>query len=311
MTASGKGVGPNSPVTVALFLLTVAGFGTVFSLNSVAVASIPPLWVATIRAAVACVLLLLVIAATGRRIPVAARDLRTFALIGATTGAFPFFLLAWGQSIVASSLAGVLFASVPRITVFLSWAVFAGSRPTASRISGAVLGLLGVAIAFPGVFSTTLAETLGAAAILIAALSYALGGLVLQRARGYDPFALMAGQFLFVTLALLGAAGMFADPPPPIALEPPYIAAFVLGATGSALPLLCFLLLLRRTDPVAASSITFFVPFVAISVGVTLLNEPATASLLVGFAICALGSALVLRPLPNQSTLNTETPNDT
>lgn len=286
----------SSLVSAVLFALIVAGFGSAFALNAVAVTAIPPIWVAAIRAGVACAIFVTVVLTTGRRIAAAPRDIGTYALIGLTTGAVPFFLLAWGQRIVPSSLASVLFASVPLMTVFLSWGLFRGPRPTALRAAGAVLGLIGVAIAFPDAGSVDRGQLIGAVAVLLAALSYAFGGLFLQRARTHDPFALMAGQFALVTLALGISASVGA--PYPKEASSQLLAAIVLGATGSALPLMCFLLLLRRTDPVIASSVTFFIPFVAIGLGIALLAEPATLEFLTGFAVCILGSALVLQPNP-------------
>lgn len=290
---------PRQPVTVMLFALVVAGFGSAFSLNAIAVSEIPALWVAATRACVACAIFAAVVAVSGRSIPFARRDLATYALVGATTGAIPFFLLAWGQSIVPSSLAGVLFASVPLMTVFLSRGFFAGPHPTRRRATGSMLGLVGVAIAFPNAASVTSGQMAGAGAIVATAVSYAFGGLFLQRARSYDPFALMFGQFLLVAVTLLFAGFLLAEPLPSVEDAVPYAAALLLGATGSAMPLMCFFLLLRRTEPVIASSVTFFIPFLAVSIGVVLLDEPSTASLLIGFAVCTAGSLLVLRSPPS------------
>lgn len=277
----------------ALFTLVVAGFGSAFALGSVAVSAVPPVWVASIRAGVGCAIFLGLVTATGRRIGVAPRDLAVYALVRATTGAVPFFLLAWGQQSVPSSLAGVLFTPVPLMTVFLSWGAFGGPRPSVLRASAAALGLAGVAVAFPEAGAVGTAQLAGAAAILAAAVSYAVGGLILQRMGAYDPFALMAGQFALVAVVLTVAAGAAAPTP---AFTAHLLAALALGATGSALPLICFLMLLRRTDAVIASSVTFFIPFVAVGLGIALLGEAPTRSLFLGFVICAAGSALVLRP---------------
>ena len=286
----------NSVWTAGLFCLVVAGFGTAFSLNATAVTAIPPLWVAAIRAIVACMIFAGLVLATGRSVGLKARDVSTYFVIGATTGIVPFFLLAWGQIHVPSSLAGVLFASVPLMTVFISWRIFSGPRPSTGRIVGAALGLTGVAIAFPFAASTSTPVIMGAGAILLAAVSYAFGGVFMLRARDYDPFSLMTGQFFVGAIVLTVAAAALADPLPETDQTNAYVAALVVGATGSALPLACFLLLLRRTDAVIASSITFFVPFVAIAVGVFALGETVTTRLFVGLAICVTGSLLVSRP---------------
>ncbi|MEM1038035.1 MAG: DMT family transporter [Pseudomonadota bacterium] len=282
-------------LTLTLFALVVCGFGTAFALNSLAVSALPALWVATIRATIACSLFLLLVLVTKRPIPLRGSDIRTYFTIGMTTGVVPFFLLVWGQARVPSSLAAVLFASVPLTTVFLGWYFFAGAAPTKRKVFGASLGFAGVFLAFP--FSAAASNSLvfGASAILAAAISYAFGGLFLKRADTYDPIVLMAGQFMASAVILVVTAIVLAGPLPHLKANTPYSSALLVGVTGTALPLASFLFLLRRTDEVAASTVTFFVPFIAIAVGVPALQEDISPRLFVGLAVCLTGSSLVSR----------------
>ena len=280
-------------ITLTLFALVVGGFGTAFALNSLAVSALPPLWVAAIRATVACCLFLLLVLAMKKAVPLQADDIRTYVTIGMTTGVVPLFLLAWGQARVPSSLAAVLFASVPLTTVFIGWYFFAGAAPTRRKVFGALLGLAGVILAFPSATAASPAFVLGATAILAAAISYAFGGLFLKNAVGYDPIALLAGQFTASAFILAATSVFFAGPLPQLKLDTAYFSALLVGITGTTLPLASFLYLIGRTDAVAASSVTFFVPFVAIALGVLALGEEASTRLILGFALCLVGSVVV------------------
>ncbi|MEL6433825.1 MAG: DMT family transporter [Pseudomonadota bacterium] len=284
-----------SLLTLTLFAIVVGGFGTAFALNSLAVSALPPLWVATVRATVACGLFLLLALMTKRAIPLRADDIRTYFTIGMTTGVAPFFLLAWGQARVSSSLAAVLFASVPLTTVFIGWYFFAEPAPTKRKVFGTSLGLVGVLLAFPIAMAASNSFVFGASAILASAISYAFGGLFLKRAVAYDPIALMAGQFLASAVILVAMAIVLAGPLPQLEMDIAYFSAILVGVTGTTLPLASFLFLLRRTDAVAASTVTFFVPFIAIAVGVLALQEDVSPRLFVGLAVCLTGSGLVSR----------------
>lgn len=284
-----------SLITISLFGLVVVGFGTAFALNSIAVSSLPPVWVAALRATVACFIFVTLVYATGRSIRYKPADVATYIVIGTTTGIIPFFLLAWGQVRVPSSVAAVLFASVPFTTVFISWGFFTAAAPTLMRVFGAILGLVGVAIAFPFIATQSDSFVPGAIAILVAAISYAFGGLFLQRAKDYDPISLMAGQFFVGAIVLIAATILMSGTLPSVTTYS-YLSAVLVGVTGSAIPLVSLLLLLRRTDAVAASSVTFFVPFVAIAVGFFALGEAAPVRMFIGLALCLTGSMLVSRP---------------
>src|SRR5262249_52955923 len=95
-------------------------------------------------------------------------------------------LLYWGEQRVPSGIAAVLYATVPLTTSLFAW--LAGQEPLRPRVVVASLvAIAGVAL----LFGSDLAGRWGPAprlAVLLAATTAALAGVVLQRAPGAHPF---------------------------------------------------------------------------------------------------------------------------
>ncbi len=117
--------------------------------------------------------------------------------------AIPFPLIAAGEVHVASSLAAILIAAVPLIGAVLALRFDHAERPTRIRAIGLGIGFAGV-IALVGVdIAGNGSELLGAGAILIAAVGYSIGPmLVKHRLGGLDPRVMM-GASLAVAMLIL------------------------------------------------------------------------------------------------------------
>ena len=123
--------------------------------------------------------------------------------------AFPFPLIAAGEQEVSSSLTAILIASVPLIVALLALRFDHEERATGSRLAGLFVGFAGV-VALVGLdVAGNAGELLGAAAILLAALGYAAGPMVLKRSlASVEPIALMAGALAIAALVLTPAAAV-------------------------------------------------------------------------------------------------------
>ena len=137
------------------------------------------------------------------------RWLAVFAVVEIT---IPFPLIAAGEQHVASSLAAILIAAAPLFVALLALRFDASERVTGSRLVGLLVGLAGV-VALVGIDVAGRGdELLGAAAILVAALCYAIGPMVLKRhLADLDPRASMGAALAVAALVLTPAAAL--DPP--------------------------------------------------------------------------------------------------
>src|SRR5438270_569525 len=92
----------------------------------------------------------------------------------------PFPLIAFGEQHISSSLAAIVIASVPLIGALLALRFDHSERPTPIRAIGLLIGFGGV-IALVGIdIAGSPGEMLGTAEILIAAVGYAIGPMLIK-----------------------------------------------------------------------------------------------------------------------------------
>ena len=163
-----------------LLLLTLALlWGGVFFFGKVMLNELPPFTAVLGRVALGALILLL-LGATGGRLP---RDLRTcsaFLVMGALNNVMPFSLIMWGQTQIASGLAAILNAATPLFTVLLAHALTADEKLRPGRLLGVLLGLGGVAtLAGPAALAGLGGDLVAELACVAATISYGLAGMAL------------------------------------------------------------------------------------------------------------------------------------
>jgi drug/metabolite transporter (DMT)-like permease len=213
----------------------------------------------------------------------------------------PFPLIAAGEVHVASSLAAIIIASVPLIGAVLALRFDHSERPTAIRAVGLAVGFSGV-IALVGIdFAGKAQELLGAGAILLAAVGYAIGPmLVKHRLAGLDPRALMGASLSLAALILTPFAAV--DTPSRTPTVGAFAAVAALGLFCTAAAFVIFTVLIREAGTSRATVITYVNPMIAVALGVALLGERPGGGAVAGLLLILAGSWLAtggtLPPLP-------------
>jgi drug/metabolite transporter (DMT)-like permease len=205
--------------------------------------------------------------------------------------AIPFPLISAGERHVSSSLAAILIAAVPMIVALLAIPFDPSERVGGTRLLGLVIGFAGV-VALVGVdVAGNADELLGAGAILLAAVGYAAGPMVLNRRLGdLDPRATMAAA-LVVAAIVLGPAALLA-PPTATPGADALVAIVVLGLFCTAAAFVFFGALVTDVGPGRALIITYIAPVVAVALGVTVLGERPGAGAVAGLLLILAGSWL-------------------
>jgi drug/metabolite transporter (DMT)-like permease len=277
----------------ALVAGTAVMWGSSFLLIDVGVDHFPPELVALLRVAFG-VATLAVIPAARRPIPRSAWPVVT--LLGVVWMAVPFLLFPVAQQWIDSSLAGMLNAAAPLFTAVV--AVVAVRRlPGRRQQAGLLTGFAGVvAITSPSLGGAQ-ASVAGIGLVLAATLLYGVAFNVagpLQRRHGALPVVWRAE---LVALALLLPSGLAAVPGS--AFDWSSLAAIAaLGCLGTALAFVAFTTLAGRAGSTRASVTVYFLPPVAIALGVLVRDEPIAVVSVLGTALVAAGAYLVSRPDP-------------
>lgn len=206
----------------------------------------------------------------------------------------PFPLIAVGEQHVDSSVAAIIIASAPLFVALLALRFDATERVGGRRLVGLVVGLAGV-MALVGVDVAGEADELwGAGAILLAALGYAIGPMVLKRQLSdMDARASMAGALVVASLALLPFAA--ADPPEGMPPGEALAALAVLGFVCTAAGLVGYGILVAEVGAGRALVVTYINPVVALALGIVFLDERPGVGSLVGLVLILVGSWLSTR----------------
>ena len=206
----------------------------------------------------------------------------------------PFPLIAFGEQHVASSLAAIIIAAAPLFVALLALRFDHSERVTGSRLAGLLIGLAGVAALVGIDVAGQGDELLGAAAVLVAALGYAIGPMVLKRNfADLDPRVSMGASLAIAALILTPAAAL--DPPTEGLPAEALISLAVLGVLCTAAAFAIYASLVAEVGAGRALVITYIAPIVALVCGIAVLDERPGAGTLVGLALILLGSWLATR----------------
>ena len=213
------------------------------------------------------------------------------AAFGAVEIAVPFPLIALGEQHVPSSLAAILIATIPLMIAVLALRFDPSERPTWTRLIGLTVGFAGVVTLLGVDVSNHPNELLGVLAILLAALGYGIGPLIVKhRLANLDPRATMGGSLAFAALLLTPAAALTA--PPTLPSGGALAAIVALGFVCTALAFVIYNVLITEAGPSRASVITYVNPVVAVALGVTLLGDRPGTGAVAGLLLILAGSWL-------------------
>jgi drug/metabolite transporter (DMT)-like permease len=202
----------------------------------------------------------------------------------------PFPLIAFGEEHIASSLAAIVIAAVPLIGAILALRFDHSERVAGPRAVGLLVGFAGV-IALVGVDTGGRGALLGTGAVLLAAVGYAIGPMIVKlRLAGIDPPAAMGASLALAAVMLAPGAAVTLPARAPSAEGLASVA--VLGVICTALAFVMFAILIGEAGTGRATVITYVNPVIAVTLGVLLLGERPQAGAIAGLLLILAGSWL-------------------
>ncbi|MFF3767432.1 DMT family transporter [Streptomyces sp. NPDC001922] len=280
-----------SPTGSLRLCLLALLWGSNYLLIKLAAPAFSPAQILTLRLATGAAVLLMVAALRGESLP---KDRRTWAhlLVGAVlANDVPYFLFAWAEQTVDSSLAGTCNAAAPLFTVVAMVLSGQRRRMRGGQLAGVLVGFTGVLVLLapwgaPGTVPAT-------GACVVAAAGFGVGFVYLGRVLAgseHGPLALAAGQLTAATAVSLLAGPLLLKP---VGGDPDAtVAVLALGVLGTGTAYVLNLRLIAGEGPLAASLVSYLLPLVAVGLGTVLLDEPVSWSLAVGGSAVLLGVAL-------------------
>ena len=252
--------------------------------------TIPPFTMASVRYLVAGSLLLAW--AKSRGAPrIALSDLRPAFVTGGLMLLCGNGGVVWAEQRLTSGLAALLVAVEPLFIVLLQATLpQERRRPSGRALVGVALGVAGVILLVgPSDFGGVRVDLGGAAAVLFAAVAWALGSLL---SRHHAPPAsplqatalqmLAGGVLLGGFSAVLGEWSRFS---PALVSAKSVASVAYLVVFGSLVAFTAYIWLLRAASPTLASTYAFVNPVVAVFLGWLLASEPVSARTLAAAAV--------------------------
>lgn len=278
-------------VTDWLLLASIAlTWGSSFVLIEVALESFEPALITLLRIAFGAATIVWVPAA---RRSVERSDWGAIGLVGVLWMAIPFLLFPIAQQWIESSLAGMINGGVPLVAALVA-TVASRKLPGPYQSIGLIIGFAGVvAVSWPAMGGARSTAT-GALLVLLATVCYGVALNVvapLQRKYGALPVLLRVQAVAIVltfipgTIAATDSTFSWAS----------LLVVVPLGCLGTGLAFLAMSTLVGRVGASRASITIYFVPVVAIVLGMVVRNETIAILSLVGTALVLLGAYLTSR----------------
>ena len=280
--------------TWAELLLLSAIWGASFLAIRIALDAVPVLSSVAWRVGLAALVLWAVVAA--RRLPLP-RDPRLWGallVMGLLNNAIPFSLMAWGQLTIETGLTSILNAGTAVFGVLAAALLLPDERLTPRRAAGVALGFLGVATAIGlGDLAALDLRSLAQLAVVAGTVSYALAG-VWGRVtlRAVAPEVAAAGMLSGSSLTMIPTALWVDGWVAPEGADT-WLAIGYYAVVATAVAYLLYFRLLRAAGSGNTMLCTLLIAPVAIVLGAVVLGEALSASTYAGFALLALGLAVL------------------
>ena len=279
-----------------LVLLSMLWGGSYFFVE-IALLEWSPLLIVAVRVVIAAIVIWGIVLAAGLPVPQSRSVWMAFFWMGLLNNVFPFLLIVWGQKEIESGLAAILNAAAPIFSVIVAGVWLKDEPVTRSRLLGAVLGLIGVAVLIgPSALAGLDANLLAQIAVLGAALSYAFAGVYARRfpRMNVDPIVAAAGQLLMSSLIMILLALMFAAPTQLIESSAKvWITVGLMAVFSTALAYILYFRLLASAGATNAILVTLLIPVTAILLGALILDERLQWLHFLGMAVIGLGLLII------------------
>jgi drug/metabolite transporter (DMT)-like permease len=285
-----------------LFLTMSVIWGIPYLLIKIAVGEVSPVTLVFVRCAIGAALLLPWTVARGQLRP-ALRHWKALLLFTVLEMAGPWFLIAYAEETLSSSLTGLLVAGVPFVAALAALLLGEEERLTPVRILGMAIGVVGIGVLLG--LDVEGAQLLPLLAIGLVLIGYATGPLVVTRSLPDVPGVAASSIALFITAVVYAPLAWSQLDEAAGASAPAWLSLVALGVVCTAVALALFFALIREVGPQRALVITFVNPAVAVLLGVWLLGEPFTLGIALGLPLVLVGCVLATRrsrPTPEPST---------
>lgn len=220
-----------------------------------------------------CITFIIFIPFAGRFTKIKLRHWKYLLIVGIVGSGAPAFLFAKAQTGIDSNLAGILNSLTPLFTLIISAGLFR-TKTRWINVTGVFIGLVGaiglIYVSSDKGFDFNLSY---AVYVIIATICYATSvNFVKNYLQDLDSITITVFSFLIIGIPVLAYLLLFTDFTTQIVNDPNAIEGLgyisILAIIGTGLALTVFNYLVKITNAVFASSVTYLIPIVAVIWGI-------------------------------------------
>ncbi|MGR3914228.1 MAG: DMT family transporter [Gammaproteobacteria bacterium] len=274
----------------SLLLLLALIWSASFLLIKIGVGGIGPVTLTAARMCVAALVLGGYLLARKTGIPLNARALLLYSMVGFMGNTLPFILISWGELHIDSSLAAIMMGVMPVTTFALAHFFIPSEAVTARRVFGLCLGFGGL-LTLVGLSALDgIGDSLfGQLSVLAGAISYGVTTVFVRTQPAFPGFQMAAGAVFAGVLASVPLAFMLENP---LAMRPDadsVYAVVALGVFPTALAALLYFRLIRSLGAMVFSQLNYVIPIFGSLWGVALLGEVLQLRMAMALALVLAG----------------------
>jgi drug/metabolite transporter (DMT)-like permease len=261
-------------------------------LNKVAVAELPPFFLASIRFTSAGLLIFIIAKIMGKSLAITRKQFINAFIVGVLFLSFGNGIIVWALKYVDSGFAALEISAQPLVVLLLMW-LLQGKRIKPMSLVGVGLGIIGIFLLVAQKQLIAQEGTvLGMVMIFACMLSWAYGSLFVGKADLPKNFFVNTGYQMFtagITLAV--ASFIFGEEwiAPKEWGAPVQWSMVLLIIFGSIVAFTSFNYLLKTVSPDKVATSTYVNPIIALILGWYVLNEEITTQSIVAAAVLLTG----------------------
>jgi len=266
-------------------------WGSTWLAIKVGLATVPPLLAAALRFILASVILYVMMVVRKERLPSGRVFKRLTVFLGVMAFGIPYALVYWGQKLIPSALASILFASYPFFVALFSHMFLPNEKMNALKVLAVIIGFAGVYVIFSGEVSLEADIALGGmAAIVMSAVIQAIS-LVFLKKHG-EPFSPISVNFISMSIGalLLMVASIAVEDYSSVSFTNAAVLSIVfLAVFGNVVAFVSYFWLVKHIEAVLLSMTSFVTPIISVALGAFVLNETLSPRIFGGATLVLCG----------------------
>jgi drug/metabolite transporter (DMT)-like permease len=287
-----KSEGKNPLLIVLAFFSIYVIWGSTYMLNKVAVAELPPFFLASIRFTTAGLLIFIIAKLMGKSLAITRRQFVNTFIVGVLFLSFGNGIIVWALKYVDSGFAALEISAQPLVVLLLMRGL-QGKRIKTMSLVGVALGIIGIfLLVAQKQLMAQEGTVVGMVMIFACMLSWAYGSLFVGKADLPKNFFVNTGYQMF-TAGLTLAVGSLAFGERWIAPteweSPVQLSMLLLILFGSIVAFTSFNYLLKTVSPDKVATSTYVNPIIALVLGWYILGEQITAQSVIAAGILLTG----------------------